>query len=291
VQQALESGISYNIDFRIIRTDGEVRYLNSQAELFMDKQGSPRRMVGSVLDITDRKNIERELKESEQQLRFLSAELLTAHEAERKRIAGEVHDELGQSMTVLKLRLRTIEKQLRKDQEKLREECLDLLGHADSILKSVRRISRDLTPSILEDLGLSAAVRWLVDNYKKNIDIKIDLQEDNVDSLVPKDLQINIYRILQECLTNIGKHASAENITVLIRQHDDRTVFMVEDDGRGFDAEQILNSGATAKGLGFTTMRERALLLNGTLDIASREGKGTRITLQIPLSKCSDSLG
>ena len=168
VQQALETGISYNIDFRIIRPDGEVRYLNSQAELFMDEQGSPRRMVGSVLDITDRKNIERELKESGQQLRFLSAQLLTAQEVERKRIAGEVHDEMGQTLTVLKLRLRTIEKQLRKDQEKIKGECLDLLGYADGILKSVRRISRDLTPSVLEDLGLSAAVRWLVDNFKQN---------------------------------------------------------------------------------------------------------------------------
>lgn len=290
VREALETGTVYNVDFRIIRPDGEVRYLNSQAKLYMDELGSPLRMMGSVLDITDRKNIERELQESEQQLRFLSAQLLTAQEMERKRIAGEVHDELGQTLTVLKLRLRSIEKQLREDQNKVKGECLDLLGYADGILKSVRRISRDLTPSVLEDLGLSAAVRWLVDNFKNNLDIKIDLKADNVDSLMPKDLQINIYRILQECLTNSGKHANAENITVLIRQHDDRTVFMVEDDGTGFDAEHILNSGATAKGLGFTTMRERALLLDGTLDIESQEGNGTRITLQIPLSKSSDSL-
>ena len=114
VWEALETNDDYNIDFRIIRADGAMRFLNSQARLYRDTQGRPQRMVGSVLDITDRKNYERELQESEQQLRRLTAELLIAQEAERKRIAGEVHDELGQSMTVLKLRLRTIEKQLLK---------------------------------------------------------------------------------------------------------------------------------------------------------------------------------
>ena len=285
VREALEKGTAYNIDFRIIRIDGEVRYLNSQAELYMDEQGEALRMVGSVLDITDRKNIERELQESGQQLRFLSAQLLTAQEMERKRIAGEVHDELGQAMTVLKLRLRTIEKHLRKDQEKVRGECLDLLGYADGILKSVRRISRDLTPSILDDLGLSAAVRWLVNNFKENLDVNIALQAVNIDSLVPKDLQINIYRILQECLTNIGKHAQAKNITLSIRQQQDTILFTVEDDGRGFDPEQLFSEMAMAQGLGFTTMRERALILNGTLDISSRQGAGTCVTLLIPRGK------
>ena len=283
VWESLETNDDYNIDFRVIRADGAMRFLNSQARLYRDNQGRPQRMVGSVLDITDRKNIERELQESEQQLRRLTAELLIAQEAERKRIAGEVHDELGQSMTVLKLRLRTIEKQLLKDQIKLKGECLDLLGYADGILKSVRRISRDLTPSILEDLGLSAAVRWLVDNFKENLDVNIALQAVPIDSLVPKNLQINIYRILQECLTNSGKHAEAQNITVSIRQQQDAMLFTVEDDGRGFDPEQLFSEKAPAQGLGFTTMRERALLLNGKLDISSFPGRGTRITLQIPM--------
>ena len=282
VREALETGTSYNIDFRIIRPDGEVRYLNSQAELYMDEQGSPLRMVGSVLDITDRKNIEIELQESGQQLRFLSAQLLTAQEMERKRIAGEVHDELGQAMTVLKLRLRTIEKQLRQDQEKVKGECLDLLGYADGILKSVRRISRDLTPSVLDDLGLSAAVRWLVDNFRQNPDLNIELHADDIDSLVPKVLQINIYRILQECLNNCVKHAEARNITVSIRNNHDGLMLCVEDDGQGFNPYQQSSLDASKKGIGISTMRERAMLLNGTIDITSREGTGTIITLQIP---------
>jgi signal transduction histidine kinase len=239
-------------------------------------------MVGSVLDITERKNIERELQESGQQLRHLSAELLTAQEAERKRIAGEVHDELGQGMTVLKLRLRTIEKQLRNDQDKIKGECLDLLGYADSILKSVRRICRDLTPSVLEDLGLSAAVRWLVDNFRQNPDLNIELHADEIDSLVPKALQINVYRILQECLNNCLKHAGARNITVSIRNNPDGLMLCVEDDGEGFDPELMASLDSSKKGVGLSTMRERALLLNGTLDIASHEGRGTCVTLKIP---------
>ena len=100
---------------------------------------------------------------------------------------------------------------------KVKGECLDLLGYADGILKSVRRISRDLTPSVLEDLGLSAAVRWLVDNFKAKSGCEHSIAGGTIDSLVPKELQINIYRILQECLTNSGKHAEAQNITVSIR--------------------------------------------------------------------------
>ncbi|MCX5903287.1 MAG: PAS domain S-box protein [Proteobacteria bacterium] len=285
VWEALETNDDYNIDFRVIRADGAMRFLNSQARLYRDNQGRPQRMVGSVLDITDRKNIERELQESEQQLRRLTAELLIAQEAERKRIAGEVHDELGQSLTVLKLRLRTIEKQLLKDQIKIKGECLDLLGYADGILKSVRRISRDLTPSILEDLGLSAAVRWLVDNFKENLDVNIALQADNIDSLVPKELQINVYRILQECLSNIGKHAGAQNITVSIRELQDGIRLCVEDDGEGYDVEQLAFLDGSKKGVGISTMRERALILNGTLDISSRQGAGTCVTLRIPRGK------
>jgi PAS domain S-box-containing protein len=282
VQEALEKGTSYNIDFRIIRADGEERYLNSQAEIFIDEQGSLRRMMGSVLDITERKNIERDLQEFGQQLRHLSAELLTAQEMERKRIAGEVHDELGQAMTVLKLRLRTIEKQLRNDQDKIKGECLDLLGYADTILKSVRRISRDLTPSVLDDLGLSAAVRWLVDNFRQSSDLNIELHADDIDSQVPKGLQINAYRILQECLNNCVKHAGAQNITVSIRNNPDGLKLCVEDDGEGFNPEELASLDASKKGVGLSTMRERALLLNGTLDIASREGAGTCVTLKIP---------
>jgi len=111
------------------------------------------------------------------------------------------------------------------------------------------------------------------------------LHADDIDALVIKELQINVYRILQECLNNCVKHAGARNITVSIQNNPDGIMLRVEDDGEGFNPEQTATLEASRKGMGLSTMRERALLLNGTLDIASREGAGTIVTLKVPLKK------
>jgi signal transduction histidine kinase len=234
-------------------------------------------------DITEQKKAEMALQESEKQLRSLSSQLLTAQETERRRISRELHDELGQALTVMKLRIRFIEKGLEKDQITIRQDCEDLLGYIDQVIENTRRLSLDLSSSILEDLGLTAALQWLTNNLIKNNHITVKMDMMDIDHLFSQDAQTMIYRIIQETLNNIGKHAGAKNVSIAVRNHNGRVSFLVEDDGKGFNMTEAMMRHATEKGLGLATMDERARILGGSFNLWSQEGKGTRISLTIPL--------
>lgn len=236
-------------------------------------------------EIQERKNKEEELRESESRLRLLSSQILTAQETERRRISRELHDELGQSLTVMKLRVSFIEKELQKNQVKVREECKKTLEYLNQIMENVRRLSRELSPSILEDLGLTAALRWLINNFIKNNEMQIAFDITEIDHLFSRNEQMSIYRILQEALTNIAKHAQAKNIKVMIEKEEDGILIRVEDDGKGFDPRKALMKDAAERGWGLATMEERARMLGGSLDLWSQGGKGTQINLLIPLEK------
>jgi signal transduction histidine kinase len=236
-------------------------------------------------EIQERKKAEEELRESENRLRLLSSQILMAQETERRRISRELHDELGQSLTVMKLRLSYIQKELAKNQVVIREECEKTLQYLNQVIENVRRLSLDLSPSILEDLGLTAALRWFINNFIKNNDIQVTFDILEVDHLFSRDAQISIYRILQEALTNIGKHAQAKNIKVVIKKYEDRGFFRVEDNGQGFDPMKAAMKDASERGWGLETMKERARMLGGSLDLWTQEGEGTKISFHIPLEK------
>jgi signal transduction histidine kinase len=236
-------------------------------------------------DITEYRKAENALLESEKQLRYLSSQLLTAEETERKRISKELHDELGGSLTVLKLRLSFVEKGLKQDQVTVEEECETISQYIDEVIENVRRLSRDLTPSILEDAGLLAAIRWLIANTNKNYRVNMSLDVVDIDHLFSQNAQIIIYRILQEALTNIGKHAQAKNVSMVIEKHDDGVSFSLEDDGIGFDVLGVSTVNPDERGLGLAIMDERARMLGGSLEIWSEKGKGTRISFHIPPEK------
>ena len=157
------------------------------------------------IDITLRRRAEEALRESEQRLRFLTSQLLSAQERERKRISMELHDELGQSLAVLKLQIRAIERGLGDDQQDLKAECLELLRYLDGVIDDIRRLSRDLSPAILEDLGLQSALQYLINGVSKHYAVSHAFEVEDLDHLFPADAQIIIYRIFQECLTNISR--------------------------------------------------------------------------------------
>lgn len=233
-------------------------------------------------EIEERKRAEHMLRASEQQLRSLSYQLMAAQEKERKRISRELHDELGQSLTVIKMRLRFIQENLRHDQIILKEECENSMLYINQVIENMRRLSQDLSPSVLEDLGLTVALRWVISNFTKNGTIRIAQDIMNIDKLLPADAQIILYRILQETLTNIAKHSGAAHVSVAIRDQDGGVTFYVEDDGKGFNMGPSLTARTTPIGLGLKTMDERVRMLGGTLSIWSQEGKGTRIAFSIP---------
>lgn len=221
--------------------------------------------------------------QKEQRLRILSSHLLTAQEKERRRISLELHDELGQSLTLLKLQLRSAEKKLGAGQKALEGDFKAISEYIDRIIEDVRRLARDLSPSILEDLGFSAAIRSLFGDFARHSSVKVSLELDDVDAVLPRDAQIIVYRIFQEALTNIGKHADASHMSVAVRQNGHFVSFAIQDDGKGFDPEKTGEQSGTERSLGLTAMDERARMLGGALQVSSDPGKGTKIAVQIPM--------
>jgi signal transduction histidine kinase len=263
--------------------EGEPTFTLVSAQPIVDEQGQFKGSFAIVTGINERKRAEEALKHSEKQLRHLSTQLLTAQETERKRISRELHDELGQALTVMKLRLGFIRKHLSKEQNGLQEECDRGIDYIDEVIENVRRLSRDLSPIILEDFGLSAAIKWLINNFARGHNIKVSLETLDVDSLVPHNSQTVVYRIIQEALTNIAKHAMAKKVSVEIVRVDESLSITVEDDGQGFDIIHILKKSPEEKGLGLATMKAHAQMLEGTLGIWAEQGRGTRVSLTIPI--------
>ena len=239
-----------------------------------------------MINSKDSKPTKRSLDNAEKQIRYLSSQIIAAQEIERKRISRELHDELGQALSLIKFKLRFIRKNLHEDQMMIKQECEGTLEFIDQVIENVRRLSRDLSPTILDDLGLTAAIRWLIDNLKashKNIDISSNIT--NIDHYFPQDSHINIYRVIQEALTNIGEHTKAHNVSVVIKKQDDTISFSIEDDGKGFDVKQALMKITIERGLGLASMAERVQMLGGVFKINSEIGKGTQIRFNIPFKK------
>lgn len=223
------------------------------------------------------------LRESKNRLRFLSSHILKAQEEERRRISLELHDELGQSLSLLKMKLGSIQRKLGGKRPDLAESLNEAHQHIDFTIENVRRISRDLSPSILEDLGLSAAIDWLLSDFAKYYDIETNVDAKYISDCFSLEKQIIIYRIFQEALTNITKHADADKAEVLIKGDGRKVLFLIRDNGRGFDYEAVEARESIEKGLGLQAMYERALMLGSSLEIKSQDREGTQISFSVSL--------
>jgi len=224
------------------------------------------------------------LRESKNRLRFLSSHILKAQEEERRRISLELHDELGQSLSLLKMKLGGIQRKLGSERHDLAEPLKEAHQYIDFTIENVRRLSRDLSPSILEDLGLSAAIDWLLSDFSRYYDIETNVDAKDISDCFSLEKQIIIYRIFQEALTNIAKHAGAGKVEVLIKEDDGRILFSIRDNGRGFDYKAVLARESIEKGLGLPAMYERALMLGSSLEIESQDRKGTQIFFSVSVS-------
>lgn len=239
-------------------------------------------MLNVIRDITERKRAEELLKKSQGQLKHLSNRLITAQESEQKRIAIELHDDLGQSLIGLKFQLSSFQNRLRNDQTGLKNEIKQLADSVDLMTENVRRLSRNLRPSVLEHLGLIEALRWLFEDFSARHKIKITKKKTISDILFSKDQEIMVFRIFQEALTNIRKHAQATKVAIELNQEGRLAVFSIKDNGKGFNPKAFNRRSPSKKGLGLVAMAERAQMAGGTLEITSTPGKGTLITFSIP---------
>ncbi len=237
-----------------------------------------------IHDVTRHKQTEEALRNSEKELQRLSSELLTAQEAERMRISRELHDELGQTLTLVKLRLGLIEMSLAENQRQAKDHCESASSHIDQAIDNMRRLSRDLCPSALEELGITAALRRLVSESTKASDIRISLDIDDIDALFSPQSCILLYRVFQETLNNIMKHSDAREVKLFAKKRGGRVLFQLMDDGKGLDPRNP-KTGRGTGGLGLAFMRERVRTLGGSLKIWSRSGMGTRLRFSVPLSE------
>jgi signal transduction histidine kinase len=230
-----------------------------------------------------RKRAEAALRDSQLRLQQLAAQLIDAQESERKRIALELHDDLGQILMVLKMQVNRIRKQIPPDQAQVQEgmqEMLDLIGE---IVAKVRRISHALIPSELEDLGLLVVLQTLFADWQKHFDVKVEADIEDVSHLAQKSGGIQVYRIFQEFLHNVAKHADATAVACSAKKQGDRLVFILADDGRGFDVEAGGCGGRSGQGLGLASMEERVRMLGSRLRLWSRPGRGTRLSFELPM--------
>jgi signal transduction histidine kinase len=234
-------------------------------------------------EVEEHRNTEAALRDSEEKLRLLSSQLLRAQEKERRRISLELHDELGQSLSLFKVQLSSAKRKLHPDQIELGETLQETREHLDDVIENVRNLSRDLSPSILEDLGLSAAIEWLLSDFAKHYKISTSYDIENIDNFFSHEHQIIIYRIFQEILSNIRKHAGASQAAVAIEKHNGTVSFRVRDNGVGFDLAEVSCKNSTEKGMGLTAMYERALIVGSTPDIWTQRGEGTRISFTVPI--------
>jgi signal transduction histidine kinase len=225
------------------------------------------------------------LEESEERLQHLTFQLLSAQEEERHRLSRELHDELGQSLIVLKLQLKTLARDLGSKEAKVKSAFEQLSTSVDDTIESVRRLSRDLSPSILEDLGLMAALRNLFAGVEEHYQLTgVTAGLDDLDQLFSREARINIYRVFQESLTNIAKHARPTQVTVTARRQNRQVTFAIEDNGAGFDVQEIRRPSQKKRGMGLAAMEERVRLLGGTFHLESQPGRGTRISFTLPVS-------
>jgi signal transduction histidine kinase len=228
-------------------------------------------------DLSDMKRAERALRASSEQYRNLAAHLLSIREEERARISREVHDELGQSLTAVKMDLAWLAGRLPRSDGEMLKRIRSTGQLADSIIQSIRRISTELRPAVL-DLGLAAAVEWQLQEFqaRSGVPCKVRLL---IREVVPSNASTAMFRIFQETLTNVARHARATRVEVVLQKQRDRLVLLIHDDGRGFDQADP----GLSKSLGLLGMRERAAILGGQVNIVSAAGKGTTVTAWIPL--------
>jgi PAS domain S-box-containing protein len=287
VMESLRSfgGQEFEIEYRIITKEGEVRWLRDRGFPIRSQDGQIYRMGGVAEDITDRKAAEDRLKASSEQLRALSASLQSAREEEATRIAHQIHDDMGGILTGLRWELEALEKMIDEPADPgqlkvaMRNKLATMIGLTDTTINVVRRIASELRPSILDDLGLVEAIDWQTQQFQARTGIECHC-ECSLQSIPLGERQSTaVFRIVQEGLTNILRHAQATRVSVAMKEEDGILVLKMSDNGRGITPAEVSNK----KSLGLLGMRERAHLIGGQVDIAGLEGGGTTLHVRVPL--------
>ncbi len=317
VNNCLENQKDYDIEHRIIWPDGSIRWLSEVGDAQRDDEGKAVRMFGVVRDITERKKTERlfrqsnleleervrnrtnelavinlelqreirerkkterMLKESREQLRELTLHIESVREKERTKISREIHDDLGQALTAFKLDLIWLKNRFSENDADFIDKADSMCSLVDDTIKSVQRISTELRPGLLDDLGLSPAIEWQISEFINRTGVSCKHHLDINDEDVPEPLATVIFRIFQEALTNIIRHAAATEVSVNLIENESSLVLEVKDNGRGITEAEMSDK----RSFGIMGMKERIRPLKGRLSITGKPGKGTTVSVIIP---------
>jgi signal transduction histidine kinase len=238
------------------------------------------RALREARERADRKQVVEQLRQSHKQLRALSVYLQHVREEERINISRAVHDELGQALTGLKIDLSWLASRLPKSLGPLIEKTSKMSAHIDETIQTVRQISTELRPGILDHLGLVAALEWQANEFQTRSGIQCTVKSSLNGAILDEDLNTAFFRIFQETLTNVLRHAEATRVEVHLRENGENLILEVKDNGRGITPAEIANF----KSIGLLGMRERAALLGGDVSITGARRKGTRVIVSIPLA-------
>lgn len=261
------------------RLDGTPMRIEGDYMVIRDERGRIAGHFGIQRDVTDRHRATAEMEASRQQLRALASRLQKAREEERTRIAREIHDEFGQALTGLKLDIAWMSHRLPRDHEMLAQ-CVSVIQRIDQTLTAVRRIATELRPSILDQLGLAAALEWQAQEFSTRTGIAVSMELSCDGSPIPDHLGSPAFRILQESLTNVARHARATHVVVRLAHSASLLALEVCDDGVGFPPGLLEGTAS----LGVIGMRERALACGGEFSITHQRGGGTSVQLRVPLA-------
>ncbi len=266
-----------------VRLYSEAQKLNASLEQRVSTRTAQLLAINTRLEseVAERKEAQRQLEESQARLRRLSAHLQAAREEERIRIAREIHDELGQALAGLKMDVAWLQRSRNRPASAVDPKLEDMSALIDATVQAVRRISAELRPSLLDDLGLAAAIEWQLDEFRERTGLECVFTSNLKNTVLDADHATALFRVFQEALTNVVRHAKATQVTVNLDEDPDSLTLHIRDNGRGISEEELRQ----AKSFGLLGMRERVYFLEGEIDIRGAPAQGTIVTVRIPLKK------
>lgn len=276
-----KKGIRGNYELTWIRKDGRKLYTIMSAAPFFDEKGRFKGGFGAMTDITPRKEAEKKLILYQGKLRSLASELSLAEERERRRIAGELHDRIGQTLAMAKIKLGALQESA--GENPIVESIMEIRNFIEQAIQDTRSLTLELSPPVLHEFGFEAAVEWLTEQIYQQHHLPVKLENDGLPKPVDGDVGVLLFKVVQELLFNIVKHAQAHEVLLSLKKEYDLLRIIVEDNGTGFDTKDIRSRIGPEGGFGLFSIRERIDHLEGEFDIHSSPGKGTRVTIKVPL--------
>jgi two-component system sensor histidine kinase UhpB len=285
IHKVIESGETlWSDEYRFRKRDGTFAYVFDRGFVIHNEQGKPIRMVGGMMDVTARKQAEEQLELSRRQMRALTARLESMREEERTRISREIHDELGQMLTGLKMDLRWVEKKLSnmegQELNPILDKVVDASELTDQTINCVQRIAMELRPGVLDHLGLPTAIKYEAKRFEDRSGVNCDVYLSELSIELKPNVSTIMFRILQEALTNAARHAHATKVGIDLYEQAGEIVLQVRDDGKGISTGDV----DSPKSLGLVGMKERASLLGGSITFERAPTGGTMVTLRVPRS-------